>query len=886
MLCSIVRAAVVLAIGPVMSWTLVRAQSAVPTTGQIPTAADGRSLNLGFEDGTLRDWTASGEAFTDQPVRGDAVAKRRGDMRSEHQGEYWIGGFEKRGDASLGTLTSAPFKLAQPWVSFRLGGGHWPETRVEILDAESQKVLFKASGTDAETLRPVVADLTVQVGKSVFIRVVDEKVGPWGHINFDDFRTYAQRPALASELTLAERQKAAPPPADQVAHAGLSASEAVKAATMPSGFALHVFATEPEVRQPIAFCEDHRGRLWVAEGYTYPKRVGHPPTGVANAAGADGTPSEAQLKDIFGGKDRILVFEDTDGDHKADKRTVFAENLNLVSGLEYGHGGLWVGAAPYLMFIPIVDGDSPKPAGPPRIMLDGWNYSADTHETLNTFNWGPDGWLYGCHGVFCPSHVGKPGATESSRQWVDAATWRYHPTRHKFEIFTEGGSNPWGIDFDEYGQLWAEMCVIPHLFHEIQGARITRQGGEHYCYNPAETARNEKHRDTRSRKPIFPYVYEDITVHADHVHYAGAGGPHAGNGRSDSSGGGHAHAGVMCYLGTSWPAEYRGQLFLGNIHGQRVNMDKPVFSGSGFAAQHGADFLNFNDSWSQTLNQRYDADGSMYIIDWYDKNQCHHNNEAGHDRSNGRIYKMVYQNQAVTRPDFGRLSDEELVKLVPSKNEWQSRHARRVLAERVAVLAESETADDVPEEWRAIARRHRAARKVAALANLRDQVNDGKVTSERLRALWALHVTGGLRLEDAGRWAEDSDPWVRSWTIQLYFENSEVLFGSERTAEVADRSVESLTRLAKDASPVVRRFVASALQRVPADRRWDALTALLAHTEDARDHNLPKMYWYAAEGGVATDRTRALALLKSCQIPQVREFIARRVAQAALSTGQ
>lgn len=882
MFCPILRPAVALAWGSVISSALMLGRAADKSEGQVPLNAEGKPLNLGFEDGSLRDWISSGEAFADQPVRGDAVARRRDDMRSAHQGEYWIGGFELRGDASLGTLTSVPFRLSQPWVSFRVGGGHWPETRVELVDVGTQKVLFKASGTDSETLRPVLVDLTGQVGKPLFIRVVDEKVGPWGHINFDDFRTYAQRPSLANELTLAERQKLEPPPADAVAHAGLTAPEAVKAATLPAGFSLHVFASEPEIRQPIAFCEDHRGRLWVAEGYTYPKRVGHPPKGPATA---DGTPSEEQLKDIFGGKDRIVVLEDTDGDHRADKRTVFAENVNLISGLEYGHGGLWVGAAPYLMFIPIADGDSPKPAGPPRLLLDGWNYSADTHETLNTFNWGPDGWLYGCHGVFCPSHVGKPGATEANRQWVDAAAWRYHPTRRQFEIFTEGGSNPWGIDFDEHGQLWAEMCVIPHLFHMIQGGRITRQGGEHFCYNAAETSRNEKHRDVRSRKPIFPYVYEDITVHADHVHYAGAGGPHAGNGRSDNSGGGHAHAGVLCYLGTSWPAAYRGQLFLGNIHGQRLNMDVPVPTGSGYLARHGADFLNFNDSWSQTLNQRCDADGSMFIIDWYDKNQCHHNNEAGHDRSNGRVYKVVYGNQAVTRPDFTRLSDEDLVSRVASKNEWQSRHARRVLAERVDRLAEAENVEEIPEEWRTLARRNQAARKVPALSTLRDQVNDRTDTAERLRALWALHVTGGIGLEDAGRWAQDGDPWVRSWTVQLYFENSDLLFGSERAAELAARSVESLARLAEDKSPVVRRFVASALQRVPAAQRWDTLTALLAHGEDAADHNLPKLYWYAAEGAVATDRTRALSLLKSCRIPQLREFIARRVAQSALSAG-
>lgn len=183
------------------------------------------------------------------------------------------------------------------------------------------------------------------------------------------------------------------PPADVVRHSGLTADEAVRAMSLPDGFSAHVFAAEPDVRQPIAFCLDHRGRVWVAEGYSYPKRKGHPPK-EERAAGEDlGKPTPAQLKDIFGGLDRILVLEDTDGDHRFDRRTVFLENVNLVSGLQVGFGGVWIGAAPYLMYVPFTDGDQPKPSGDPRILLDGWDYQADTHETLNTFMWGPDGWL-------------------------------------------------------------------------------------------------------------------------------------------------------------------------------------------------------------------------------------------------------------------------------------------------------------------------------------------------------------------------------------------------------------------------------------------------------------------------------------------------------------
>ncbi len=804
----------------------------------LPTDSAGRPLNLGFETGDLRDWKAEGSAFQGQPVRGDTVAARRADSRSQHDGESWIGGFERIGDEGKGTLTSVPFKVTQPWGSFLFNGGHWDETRVELVDAATKQVFFKISGLDSEGLRPVVIELKGLVGKEIFIRLVDDHTGGWGHLNFDNFRFHSERPTFANELTLAETQKNAPPPADDVLFAGLTATEAAAKATLPPGFKMHVFASEPDVRNPIAFCDDDRGRIWVVEGLTYPRRVGHPP--------AKGSESEV-LKDIFSGKDRILVFEDTDGDHKADKRTVFMEGLNLVSGIEFGFGGLWVGAAPYLMFIPITDGDQPKPAGDPRILLDGWNYSADTHETLNTFTWGPDGWLYGCHGVFCPSHVGKPGAAEADRQWVDAGAWRYHPVKHRFEIFTEGGSNPWGIDFDERGNLWAEMCVIPHLFHMIQGARITRQGGEHYAFNAAEAARNSKNREARSRKPIYPYVYEDIGTHADHVHWAGAGGPHAANGRSDAMGGGHAHAGMLCYLGTSWPAEYRGNLIIGNIHGQRLNTDIPVAKGSGYVGKHGKDLLNFNDKWSQTLNQRIDADGNLIVIDWYDANQCHHNRDDGHDHASGRIYKVAYGDARASTVNLAKLGDAELAAKALSRNEWESRKARRILMERGAGGTE-------------------------AAENLKT----ARTTEARLRALWSLSNAGGLTESAALKLLEDRDEWIRGWTIQLAFDSTHTPPGAGFVAAVSKLA-------ATDSSPVVRRFIASALQQIAPAERWDALSALLAHGEDVSDHNLPLLYWYAAEGAVATNPDKAAVLLKDCRIPKIREFIARRLTQMALA---
>jgi putative membrane-bound dehydrogenase-like protein len=390
------------------------------------------------------------------------------------------------------------------------------------------------------------------------------------------------------------------------------------------------------VKQPIAMAYDDRGRLWVAEAFAYPVRA---PEGE--------------------GRDRILIFEDADGDGRFDKRKVFAEKLNLVSGMEVGFGGVWVGAAPYFMFIPDRNGDD-IPDGEPEILLDGWAMQ-DTHETLNTFIWGPDGWLYGCHGVFTHSLVGKPGTPDDKRIPLNAAIWRYHPTRHTFEIFAEGTSNPWGVDFDDHGQAFSTACVIPHLYYIIQGARYQRQAGSHFN----------------------PYTYADIRTIADHLHYLG-GSSHARNDSSGAAGGGHAHCGAMIYLGGTWPDEYRGRIFMNNIHGQRLNTDILQRKGSGFVGSHGPDFLLTGDIASQILNIRYGPDGNAYFIDWYDTNACHHNNIEGHDRSNGRIYKVSYGDEKFEPVDLKQLSDEELRLKLIDKNDWYVRHARRILQERAA----------------------------------------------------------------------------------------------------------------------------------------------------------------------------------------------------------
>ncbi len=605
---------------------------------------------------------------------------------------------------------------------------------------------------------------------------------------------------------------------------GLEPEAAAAQMTVPPGFKVQLAAGEPMVYQPIAMCFDHKGRLWVAEAHTYPLRAedGH-------------------------GKDRIVIFEDTNHDGAFDSSKTFIEGLNLVSGLEVGFGGVYVGAAPYLMFIPDRDGDdvpdgaaaelhdsaalqfpNDVPTGA-TVLRDGFGWH-DTHETLNAFNWGPDGWLYGCHGVFTHSKVGRPGTPDGQRQGLNAGVWRYHPTKDIFEVFAHGTSNPWGVDFNDQGQAFITACVIPHLWHMVQGGRYHRQGGQHFN----------------------AHTYDDIKTIADHAHYVGNIRDHAwwghepkAAGGTAEAGGGHAHAGAMIYLGDNWPDKYRNQIFFSNIHGNRINNDllEPVRGRSGYVGHHGDDFLFANDHYYRGINLRCGPDGSVYLIDWYDKNACHRRDPEIWDRSNGRIYRISYETPALQPAlNTSQWSTDQLLDAHEHRNDWHVRMARKRLMEL------GPAPRIVDRLWAAAADTDRSV-------------------DRRLRYLWTLHALDGLNEARATQLLADSEEYVRAWTIQLTLEDKE--------ASSAVRA--AMTSLAReDTSAVVRMYLASALQRMPLQHRWSLATALAGRAEDADDHNIPLLLWYGIEPLVPTDTERATALALETEIPLLRRYIFRR----------
>ena len=584
----------------------------------------------------------------------------------------------------------------------------------------------------------------------------------------------------------------------------LAPFDALKKMKVQDGFKVNVFAAEPMITQPMAFCWDSRGRMWIAENRDYETRG----RGFSNS-----------------GDSRILILEDTDKDGMLDTRKVFLEGVAFPAAIAVGFDGLWLGAPPNLLYVPDRNGDDKADVEDIEIRLTGWGIR-DRHETLNSFHWGPDGWLYGCQGFATPSRVGKPAGkgkiyrhkdpfprnTEFEGKPVDinGGVWRYHPTKDRFEVVAHGFSNPWGIDYDAKGQLFISACVIPHLWHVIPGGIYHRQGGRHFN----------------------PYVYSDIRTITNHRHRS-------------------AHGGARVYLSDAFPDKYKNRLFMANIHEHAVLTDILEPKGSGFVGHHGDDFLLANDPRWIGFSVEIGPDGGVYILDWHDGDIC---GKAVLNKDTGRVYRIMPEKSNAVQwkgryDDLNKLGDEALASLQLSKSSWHARRARVILQNRTAKGKVAASARE------ALVRIYTAEQNA----------------DYRLRALWTLHVTGGLEEAELLKATSDRDQHIRAWAVQLLCEDG------APSRKVQERFVK-MSR--EDSSAVVRLYLASALQRLAKPDRWDIASGLVSHAGDANDHNLPKMIWYGVEPAVPEDPEKAVALASGSKIPLLTRYIARRLTAA------
>jgi len=377
----------------------------------------------------------------------------------------------------------------------------------------------------------------------------------------------------------------------------MSAEEAAAKMQVPTGFKVSVFAAEPDVQNPIALAWDARGRLWVAENYTY---------------------AEKSQRFDLGLRDRVIVFEDADHDGRAESRKVFTDEVQMLTSVEVGRGGVWLMCPPQLLFIPDADGDD-VPDGPVQVLLDGFTVAKDNyHNFANGLRWGPDGWLYGRCGHSCPGRLGVPGVPDEGRVPIKGGIWRYHPERKVVEVLTHGTTNPWGHDWDAKGELFFINTVTGHLWHLMPGAHLHD-----------------------SRPSPNPGVFERLDTIADHYHYDTRGTwADSREGKANDFGGGHAHIGMMIYHGGAWPESYRGKLFTLNMHGRRANVERLERRGSGYVGRHEPDFLLSADAWFRGIEISTGPDGNVFVLDWSDTGECHEH--TGVHRTSGRIYKVSH----------------------------------------------------------------------------------------------------------------------------------------------------------------------------------------------------------------------------------------------------
>ena len=381
----------------------------------------------------------------------------------------------------------------------------------------------------------------------------------------------------------------------------MPAEEVARTMELPKGFKCVVFAAEPDVQQPIAMSWDTKGRLWVAENYTY---------------------AENPMRWDTKLRDRIIILEDKDGDGKHDGRKVFWEGGSYLTSVETGYGGVWVLHNGTLSFIADKNGDD-VPDGEPEVLLDGFNVKTIGHNIVNGLRWGPDGWLYGRHGITDTSSVGAPGTPADKRIKMNCAIWRYHPTRKVLETVAHGGTNSWGHDWNANGDLFMINTVIGHLWHVIPGAYYRRMFGTH----------------------LNPHVYEIIEQTADHFHWDTGSEKwdtirKGVSNKTAELGGGHAHVGMLIYQGGLWPKEYDGAVLTCNLHGNRINMDRLERQGCGYVGKHAPDFMQAKDKWFRGIDLLTCPDGNVVVSDWSDSGECHDND--GVHRTSGRIYKIVY----------------------------------------------------------------------------------------------------------------------------------------------------------------------------------------------------------------------------------------------------
>jgi putative heme-binding domain-containing protein len=547
--------------------------------------------------------------------------------------------------------------------------------------------------------------------------------------------------AMGALLAAAPHEHVVPHRQDVPPNEPFSAEEALERMTVPAGFNVELVASEPEIVNPVAMTFDDRGRIWVTESVEYPRK----PAGR--------------------GRDRVKILEDTDGDGRAEKVSIFADGLNIPTGVAVGYGGVWVLNAPDLLFLREVNGKEVSR----EVVLTGFGRT-DTHELPNSLTWGPDGWLYGLNGVFNQCSI---LSNNGKRYDFNCALWRVHPRTQEFQIVAEGTSNPYGLGWDSEGSAIVEAChwANDHLFHFVETGHYQRQAGAF---------------------PAFAMPLGSIT---DHSHQK------------------TAYCGLAILDTDAFPEQYRELVCIGNIHGGCLNVDRLERDGATYLAHAEPDLLTANDAWFMPVSMKIGPDGCLYILDWYDRYHCSQDaarDPGGVDRLKGRLYRLSYGNALrAEKIDLAAESDDQLVSRLGSGNIFLRESAQRILTERLAGGLEGAAADNDSAHERESLRR-----KLKGIVS-----SHATNRKARLHALWVLVGSGALDAEFHERMLAHEDATFRAWAVRA----------AGNFGEVSGLIRKLVVDLARDRSRDVQLQVAIASRKVEGCDALPMLVDVLAH---------------------------------------------------------
>lgn len=626
------------------------------------------------------------------------------------------------------------------------------------------RVFYTASGHDERVWEN--AGFQQLVLKGIAWVVSDDVRKQW-----EAYKTEMPKLAYRDEPNIPNYEKRSPSPRYQEP---LSPEQSAKLIQVPVGFDLELFASEPDIINPIAMTWDERGRLWVIETVDYPNNV---------------------LEDKSAGDDRIKICEDTNGDGKADKFTIFADKLNIPTSIVLVNGGAMISQAPYFLFLKDTNGDDK--ADERNIVCEGWG-TFDTHAGPSTLQYGFDNKIWGVVG-----YSGFKGKLAGHDMQFGQGVYRFAPDLSTFEFMSPTSNNTWGLGFTEDNDVFASTANNTHsVFVGIPYKGVQRVSGMPI---------------TGSAKIDGHYAMHPITSKVRQV---------------DVFGGFTAASGHSFYTARAYPESYIGKAFVSEPTGHLVHIAGFEKQGAGFIEKDDWNLFSSADEWVAPVDAKVGPDGAVWVLDWYNFIVQHNPTptpERGgytaqtgkgnayenplRDKAHGRIWRVVSKTAKPYKAiSLSKDDSDELIDALSNDNMFWRLTAQRLLVERADT-------DVVP-----------------ALAKLVSGQKDYYAT---LHALWAIDGLKAAK-EGEGKAAvtealNSNVPAVRKAALQILAKNG--WSGDDIIAST----------LLKDADPGVRLTAINALQDVPASPSvGKALYEAAADPAVAQDYWLSQAVYVSA----------------------------------------